>query len=106
MRNEHSYWGWGPYEIHCSLGVGPSHGGLTMLGRIYVNSAQAIFELTLMWLGMWCVGHYKRVLAIFGVDLSTTTILKMHNMSLIYSKNNNLGYIVTTTNMIDLDEIS
>lgn len=28
----------------------------------------------------------------------------MYNMSLLYSNNNNLGYIVTTTSMIDLDE--
>lgn len=71
----------------------------------YVNSTQAIFELTWMWLGMWCVGHYQRVLAIFGVNLSTTIVLKTHNMSPIYYNNKNLGYVITTTSMIDLDEI-
>lgn len=56
----------------------------------YMNSTQGVFELTWMWLGMWCVGHYKRVLAIFGVNLSTTIVLKTHNMSLLYYNNKNL----------------
>lgn len=71
----------------------------------YMNSTQGVFELTWMWLGMWCVGHYKRVLAIFGVNLSTTIVLQTHNMSLLYYNNKNLGYVITTTSMIDLDEI-